>query len=160
MSFFDREITVESLPENSSTDPVPAGSYDVLIHTAEEKSTKSGGSMLSLRLDIVGPSHQGRVVFANITLKNANPKAEEIGLAQLRALLQAAGLERVRSPSDLNGRRVTAKVTIRKSEEYGDQNEVKSFSATPGAAVPSFGNAAPKAPATPAASSSAPPWAK
>lgn len=153
-------INVNNLPadEGGNFEPLPAGWYTTTIADAELKDTKAGtGQYIKIRYDVTGPTHEGRVVFGNLNIRNANPKAEEIGQKQLGQLMTAIGLTELSDTDQLIGAPVSVKLAIRKSEEYGDSNDVKAWKAA--------GNAAPKpAPAqtqtpAPAASGGAPPWA-
>jgi hypothetical protein len=149
--------------------PVFAGVLDV-------ERVPVGVTHGSPRISITGPSHQGRVVFGNLNIKNASAKAEEIGRQQLGELMRAIGLARVQDTDQLIGGQLSIKLDIRPArtdaasgKTYDAQNEVKGYKATggsaPAAAMPSFGASqpqasAPAAKAAPAAASSAPPWAK
>jgi len=151
---------VADLPQGNTGDfsPLPDGWYTATVAGAELKQTKAGtGSYISVRYDITGPTHQGRVVFGNLNISNPNPKAEEIGRQQLGDLMRAIGLDTVQDTDQLIGGQCQIKLTIRKSEEYGDSNEVRSWKAVEGSRMPSPGS-------TPVASQSsagsAPPWAK
>ena len=135
-------------------EPLPAGWYTATIGGAEIKATKAGtGEYIAIRYDITGPSHQGRVVFGNLNIKNANPTAEAIGYQQMGELMRAIGLERVKDTDQFIGGQLQVKLDIRKSEQYGDSNEVKGFKSLAGSAMPMA--AAPKA-----AAKAAPPWVK
>lgn len=126
---------------------------------AELKDTKAGtGQYISVRYDITGPTCQGRVVFGNLNIRNPSPKAEEIGRQQLGSLLRAIGVREIKDTDQLIGGQLEIKLSVRKSEEYGDSNDVKAFKALSGSAIPS----APTQQAAPQSSgaSSAPPWAK
>ena len=95
MSFLGETISVNDLPvsEAGNYDPLPAGWYTAHISGAEIKATKAGdGSYIAVRYDITGPSHQGRVVFGNLNIRNASAKAEEIGRQQLGDIMRAIGL--------------------------------------------------------------------
>lgn len=157
MSFLDYEINVADLPEsNNSFDPLPAGWYEVNIKGAELKQTKAGtGEYISVQYDVLGPTHQGRVVFGNLNIRNPNPKAEEIGRQQLGDLMRAIGLNKVSDTDQLIGGQLSIKLAVRKSEEYGDSNDVKGYKALSGGIKPQ----ASKPAATQAAPSKAP-WAK
>jgi len=161
MAFLGDTFDAADLPEgNSSYDPIPAGWYTTTITDAELRDTKNGtGQYIAIRYDITGPEHQGRVVFGNLNIKNASQKAEEIGRQQLGELMRSIGLARVTDTDELIGGQLQIKVSIRKSEEYGDQNEVKGFKALAGAMAaapaPTQQAAAPKAPSGDAA-----PWLK
>ena len=135
MAFLGDTFDAADLPEgNSNYDPIPAGWYTTTITDAELRDTKNGtGQYIAVRYDITGPEHQGRVVFGNINIKNASQKAEEIGRQHLGELMRSIGLARVTDTDELIGGQLQIKVGIRKSEEYGDQNEVKGFKAMQGA---------------------------
>lgn len=85
--------------------------------------------MIAIRFDILGDNHPGRVVFTNINIRNANPVAERIGAEQLGELLRASGLPRLSDTDQLIGLQIQIKVDIKKSEQYGDSNEVKGYKA-------------------------------
>jgi len=129
-------FSVDSLPQGQNDyTPIPAGWYTAKITDAELKSTKSGtGQYIKVRFDVMGPSHEGRVIFTNLNIRNSNPKAEEIAHQQLRELMIATGLNSVQNTDQLIGGMCSVKVAVRKSEEYGDQNEVKGYKAIEGTA--------------------------
>ena len=150
---------VEFLPQGkTSFDPIPPGWYTVTIASAEVKATKNGtGQYIAIRYDVTGPTHQGRVIFGNLNIRNQSPKAEEIGRQQLGELCRAIGLAKVGDTDQLIGNALSIKVDIEKSEQYGDKNQVKGFKPIAGGAPPRAAMAA--AAAAPAAAKAAPPWA-
>jgi len=166
MTFLNEEFNVNELPQGTggNFDPLPAGWYTVTITQAELNDTKAGnGQYIKLRYDITGPSHQGRVVFGNLNIKNANPKAEEIGRQQLGEVMRAIGLAKVTDTDQLIGGQIAIKLGVKEDAQYGASNEVKGFksvsgSAAPAASAPPFVKQAKAAPAAPA--KAAPPWAK
>lgn len=134
-SFFERD-------DNAATEyqPLPAGWYQAKITGAELKKTKAGtGEYIAVRYDILGPTHQGRVVFGNLNIHNPNHLAEEIGRKELSRLMLAIGLKRVGDTDQLIGNDLMIKLSVRESEQYGDSNEIKEYkSMTPTVpAVPS-----------------------
>jgi hypothetical protein len=134
--------------------PIPDGWYDVTITESVVKATKAGtGDYLSYRCDVIGPTHQGRVVFGMITLRNPNPKAEDIGNQQMAELCRAIGAARLDDSDQIIGKRMSIKVVTESSEQYGDKNKIKSMKSSGGAQAPST-TTAPVAPA------SKPPWVK
>ena len=160
MAFLGQEFDVNSLPQSESNfDTLPAGWYDVNITGAELKATKDGtGSYINVKYAVTGPTHQGRVVFGMLNLKNKNPKAEEIGRQQLGELMRACGLARVTDSDQLIGGRCSIKLAIRAADgQYEAQNEVKGWKSITGSAAPTF--SAP-APTQSAPASAVPPWAK
>lgn len=165
MASLGESIDVSTLPKSSSGsfDPLPPGWYTATITSGDIKSTKAGnGSYIALRFDIVGPTHQGRVVFGNLNIRNPNAKAEEIGRSQLGDICLAIGVTGVVTDTDqLIGGSLQIKLDIEKSEQYGDKNQIRAFKALSGGA-PAIGSfsAAPKAAAAAPAAKAAPPWAR
>lgn len=157
MAQLGETINAAELPASQGFDPIPAGWYSVTITGAEVRDTKAGtGHYIAVRYDVTGPTHEGRVIFGNLNIRNPNPKAEEIGRQQLGDLMRSIGLASVTDTDQLIGGRCQLKVSIQKSEEYGDKNEVKGYKAD-GSAPPA---AAAPASATAPTSAAAPPWAK
>lgn len=159
MAFLDEEFSVDTLPVgNNNFEPLPEGWYNATITGAEIKPTKAGdGKFIAVKYTVTGPSHQGRVVFGNLNIKNASTKAEEIGRQQLGDIMRAIGLAKVTDTDQLIGGNLGIKLSVKTGEYAG--NEVKAFRALNGTAP------APVAPfkavatsATPA--KAAPPWAK
>lgn len=152
----------DEMPENDrSYDPIPAGWYNAIIASTELRSTKSGtGQYISVRYDVTGPSHQGRVIFDNLNVFNPNAKAEEIGRRQLGEIMRAIGLSDMQDSDQLVGGDLCIKVAIESSAEYGDKNVVKGFRSVNGSAPPApSAKPAPTASA-PAQKRAAPPWQK
>ena len=148
------------LQPSQSYDLLPAGWYTCIITEAELKPTKAGtGEYIKVRYDITGPSCQGRCVFGKFNIKNPNPKAEEIGRAQLGDLMRALGLSAVHDTDQLINGHLSIKVDIRPaSGEYNAQNEVKGWKSNTASLPPQPGK--PDAPAGAPATKASPPWAK
>ena len=114
--------------------------------------------MIKLRYDITGPTHQGRVVFGNLNIKNASPKAEEIGRQNLGDIMRAIGLAKVTDTDQLIGGQLSIKLEVKDDPKYGASNEVKGFRSVSGSAAPAA--AIPKGQSNPAPTKAAPPWVK
>jgi hypothetical protein len=152
----DQPINVNSLPESDrSYDPVPPGWYSARVHSAEVKDTKAGnGQYIKIRYDIIGPAHQGRVIFGNLNIRNPNSKAEQIGRQQLGELMRAIGLAEIQDTDQLIGGTCEIKLDIQAADgDYAARNEVRGWK---------HGGAAAPAPAKPAAAAAtkSPPWRK
>ena len=163
MALLDFEFNVDSLPvSESSYDPIPAGWYTANIKNAEIRQTKNGtGQYIAVRYDIEGPSHSGRVIFGNINIKNANPKAEEIGRQQLGEVMRAIGLSVVRDTDQLIGGTLQIKVDISHQDGYEPRNEVRGYKAITGGTAPRVGGSAPTVGSdSGVAKGATPPWAK
>ena len=158
MAFLSQSFDVSELPQASKDYSVlPSGWYSATIAGAEVKETKAGtGEYIAVKYSITGPTHQGRVIFGNLNIKNPNPKAEEIGRQQLGDIMRAIGLARVTDTDQLIGGSLVIKLDVKEDEKYGERNEVKGFKAVMGA-VSGLPTAAPAAPAS---AKAAPPWAK
>lgn len=159
MAQLNQAFVESELPKSERNfEPLPAGWYTCTIGGAEIKATKAGtGEYIAIRYDITGPSHQGRVVFGNLNIKNANPTAEAIGYQQMGELMRAIGLARVDDTDQFVGGQLQIKLDIRKSEQYGDSNDVKAYKSLAGGAMPM---AAATAAAPKAAAKASPPWQK
>jgi hypothetical protein len=161
MAFLTETFDVNELPVGNAGnfEPLPAGWYTATISQSELKATKANdGQYIKLRYDITGPSHQGRVVFGNLNIKNANPKAEEIGRQQLGEIMRAIGLVKVTDTDQLIGGQISIKLEIKQDAQYGAKNEARAFKSVSGSVAPSATPASAAAPA--ATSKAAPPWAK
>jgi hypothetical protein len=140
----------------------------VTVKDAELKATNDGtGQYIKLRLDVTGPAHSGRVIFANLNIRNKSSAAEQIGRAQLGSLMKAAGLATLTDTDRLIGSSLVVKVAIREArtdpatgkKTYEASNEVKAYKAAEGGmTAPAKPFAAAPAAAAPAKAS--PPWAK
>ena len=131
----DEIIRFDELPDNELT-VVPAGWYTATIAEAEVKTSKRGdGQYLSIRYTVLGPTHQGRSVYGNITLRNASETATRIGRAQLKELMGAIGLVQLADTDQLVGATLQVRVTVRDDPQYGQSNEVKAWK--PAGAQPS-----------------------
>lgn len=161
MAFLGQEINVNDLPKGDNNfDPIPAGWYSATIAGAEVKPTKAGtGRYISVRFDITGPTHQGRVMFTNLNIQNPSPKAEEIGLQQLGSVLLAIGIAKIKDSDQLIGGNLQIKVTVKDDPQYGRPgNEVKAYRAIAGSMPPAPRPTATQ-PTQAAAPSTSPPWA-
>ena len=164
MASLGQTFDVNSLPEGEGGDysPLPEGWYTCEIDSCVLNPTKDGtGEYLKLRYNITGPSHQGRVVFGNINLRNKSDKAEAIGLQQLRELLTACGLKAVNDTDQFCGHNISIKLKVKPAtDQYPAGNEVRGFKALEGrmsaAPAPIRQQAAP----TPSPAGARPPWAK
>lgn len=155
----DQVYNVNELPTDDRT-PIPAGTYEVTIEDADLRDTKRGtGKYIALSLRVEGPSHAGRMVFDNLNIRNQNPKAENIGLAQFGNLLRAIGLTSIQDTDQLIGHRVRANVKIERSEEWGDKNGVKSYQSATASPLPGPSMPVQQSPQPQTQTSSAPPWA-
>lgn len=166
MAFLNETFSAADLPQSDRNfEPLPPGWYTATISAADLTPTKAGtGAYIKMRYDVTGPTHQGRVVFANLNIRNANPEAERIGRQQLGDLMRAIGLPTLSDTDQLIGAQVGIKLKISPARDgYEASNDVAGFKAVGGApsipAAPAAAKPAAAAPA-PAAAGARPPWAK
>jgi hypothetical protein len=167
MANLGESFNADELPTGNSGEYelLPEGLYSAMIAKADVNPTKNGtGTKIDLRLDITGPTHQGRVVFATVNIRNQSAKAEEIGRQQLGEIMRAIGLPRLEDSDQLVGGQLQIKVKIKVpspddvAKGYTQsRNEVGGYRALAGGGLP-----APPAVTTAAApaTSAKPPWAK
>lgn len=169
MSFLGETFSTDDLPvSDRSYDLIPDGWYSATISKAELNQTKAGtGTKIDIRYDITGPTHEGRVVFGSVNIRNQSAGAEKIGREQLGEIMRAIGLAKVEDTDQLIGGTVQIKVKIRKPSEKdkaagytNDQNEIGGWKSESGAApIPvSRPSSAPAATSAPAGAK--PPWQK
>ena len=133
MANLNETYNVTDLPKGTNYEVLPEGWYTSTINGAEIRNTKAGnGQYIAAQYSITGPTHQGRVVFGNLNIKNPSAKAEEIGRQQLGDLMRAIGLSSVSDTDQLIGGQLNIKLTINKSEQYGDRNDVTGYKALSG----------------------------
>lgn len=156
MASFGQSFVAEDLPQSTGDfAPLPDGWYNVVINKADIKDTKDGsGQYVAVRYDVTGPSHQGRVVFGNLNIKNKSSAAEDIGRQQLGSLMRAIGLARVDDTDQLIGGNLSIKLATRVQEGYDPTNEIKGFKSLDGqqSSAPTSNSST--------STKAAPPWAK
>jgi len=161
MANLGQAFKANDIPQSENNfEPIPAGWYEGSIDTAELKETKAGtGEYIAIRYDVLGPAHQGRVIFGNLNIRNPNPKAQDIGIQQLGEIMRAIGLASVEDTDQLVGGHLQVKVKIREaSGGYDASNDVSGFKAVKGGAELMPTKKAAKSEDAPAAGT--PPWAK
>lgn len=131
MAFLGATIRADELPESTGGDfqPLPAGDYTVSIMSADLTPTKDGsGQYIKLKLSVIAPTHQGRIVFANLNIRNQSAKAEEIGRSQLGDIMRAVGLAQIEDTDQLVGGTMLVSLSVKPAtEQYGAGNDVKKY---------------------------------
>lgn len=135
-----------------SRDPIPAGDYVLKCLEAEEKTTKSGGTMIKAKFEVVSPSEfAGRWVWNNYNVVNASEKAQNIGRQQLVSWATAAGKPDADDTDKLIDRKFTATVGVEPaSGQYSASNVIKSYLMSEAGSKPAKASDSAK-PAAPAA---------
>lgn len=140
MAFLGQTFRASEMPESTGGDfqPIPAGDYIVCISGADLTPTKDDtGQYIKLKLSVLAPSHEGRVIFAILNIMNASAKAEEIGRAQLGDIMRAVGMLEMADTDELIGGNLVVSVTIKAATDlYKAGNEVKKYKPIAGASTP------------------------
>lgn len=145
-------FTTDELPKSEYT-LIPDGTYPAVITNAEVKDTSSGtGKYIKVEYTIQGANYSGKKVWGNLNIRNANPKAQEIGLQQLGELLIAVNLKALKNTDELLNKQLQIKIKTSKPQAgYDPQNEVRGFKSLTGGALPM-----PSAPSAPPQNSNVP----
>jgi len=159
---FNAAAHVPETSQDRDFAPLPDGWYRLKVTEADlRENSQRTGTYIKLRFDVLGPTHQGRVLFSNITNEHATSrKAEAIGRDQLDVLCKAGGIALLDDTDLLLG--ITVEGRVAQSEYQGKAgNEIKGYRVpadlkgqAPRPAWPAA------APAAPAPSGSKPPWAR
>lgn len=164
MAKLGQSYNVDQLPEDDAFSPLPDGWYLVKIAKSELKATKDGtGSYIDNQWEILGPTHQGRIVFNMINIVNGGANkdvVERIGQQQLGSLMRATGLTVVDDTNQLIGLECEIKIGMEKPRPgYEARNELKTYRAPGGSSRPpmtGFGKPSPGKPASMATGPAAP----
>jgi len=130
-------------------EPVPPGDYCLECIDNELRPTRDNtGMVLSCTLKIIEGEYEGQRIFTNFNVRNKKPLAQTIGLAELKALSIACGMDFsqvVADTSVLVGIPFHAKIGMQKTTpEYPEpRNEVKKY--YPASNAPAPQQAAPAA---------------
>lgn len=147
---------------------LPEGDYVVQVVGSEIKPTAKGGTQLVIDFTVVGSTYDSCVLRERLNIVNDNQTAVEIAFQTLAKIVTASGLEAINDSSELHGKKMMAKVVIKKGagtytatdgtqKPSADQNQIKSFM-TLGQTTPTTAQAQP-ATAAPETGKKMP-WAK
>ena len=137
MSLFD---LTEIKTNDGDYAPLPAGKYAAHIDRAEWRATKAGPDALNIMFKL---DETGRTVWNMYNLFNDSEVARNIALSDLKGLLLASGYNedalKFESKEDLMEKvlacRCTLRLSVKKSSEWGDKNEIKGYEETRDAMV-------------------------
>ncbi len=142
----DLNYNADDLPDDDGFSLITPGKYAAEIIDSEMKDTSSGGKQLSLKCKLLdveeNKTFKNRTVFANLNVVNKNERAVQISQAQLKKIMKAFGLKKVRDSTELHNKPLMIKIGIDKASDedkangYDDRNKVKDFGPyKPGAAT-------------------------
>lgn len=153
-------------PSRPAGDPFPNGKYVMAIVESETVPTKAGdGTRLNLTFEILEGDYKGRKMWEGLNIKNPNPTAQKIAMADLSAICHATGVLQLTSAAQLHNIPLVVSVKIKQEdgtdangEKYPPKNVAKGYFKFDGAA-PVLTASTTKAAATPKGPLVAP-WAK
>lgn len=119
-------------PENQNSRCLPKGEYRCVMVASERKATNDGtGHYLNCEFSILDGEYQNQKIFCklNVWLHPSKEKAIKIAKGQLSELCRAVNVLTPKDTSELHGKPLIVKVTIKTSDDYGDQNNVVGFKA-------------------------------
>jgi hypothetical protein len=107
--------------------PLPDGEYEVRVESANEVENKNRtGCYLELVLVVVGPSHQGRKLWARYTTQHQeSEKAVQIGQGEISAAMRSLNKMAFNHESELNG--CVGRVRVGRDRNDASRNEVKGW---------------------------------
>lgn len=115
-------------------DVIPAGEYAAQIIASEMKETKAGtGMYLEMRVQLLEPPYQGRLVFERLNLVNPNEVAVKIAKRSFRELCEALGTspEEVEDSEELHGQEFIAVLKVDPARgDWGESNSVRKYKAS------------------------------
>lgn len=120
-----------TIEPNTAYEPLPAGWYECMIISSEEKPTKAmTGSYLQLGLQVVSGPSQNRQLIDRLNLNNPNSTAVDIAQRTLSAICRAVGVFTPSDSSELHDKPLMVKVAVKAaSGDYSASNEVKGYEA-------------------------------
>jgi hypothetical protein len=120
--------------DDRNFDPLEPGVYRLQCVDAEEKTTRSGGTMIAATFEVVGSK---RKVWHNFNIVNSNQTAERIGRSQISAWARACGKPQAGSTDQLLHAEFEARLKIEEQSGYKPRNIIDGFIASAGAPAPS-----------------------
>lgn len=127
MARFDTAFDASGVEPTAAHEVLPAGKYRAQIVESEMRVTRNGmGRYLWLMLDIVEGPHQGRKIFDQLNLVNANPTTVEIAQRTLSAICHATGRLQVNDSEELHLIPMTVQVGVKPpKDEFGERNTIR-----------------------------------
>lgn len=107
---------------------IPPGKYPVYIEQAEVRQTKAGnGHYIKITMSILEGDFRNRKLWDQINIDNPSEECQAIGLRTLSALAKATNIDSLTDSAQLVGKVVIASVRVKRSDNYGDQNEIRTY---------------------------------
>lgn len=127
MARFDTAFDATGIDPATAYEVLPAGKYRAQIVESEMRVTRNGmGQYLWLMLDILEGPYQGRKLFDQLNLVNANPTTVEIAQRTLSAICHATGKLQVGDSEELHLIAMTIQVGVKPPKDaYGERNTIR-----------------------------------
>lgn len=118
--------------EQRDYEELPNGIYDLEVTESDVVPTKNGnGTILKVTNRVIAPTeYEGRLLFNNYNLENANAQAQEIGQRQFASLCRAIGVSEVEDSDELHFKSYRVKVGLGKPSkdgQYPARAEIKRY---------------------------------
>jgi hypothetical protein len=129
MSFFsNNNVTADPSKVAKTYTPIPEGVYSLLVEKCEEKQSKNGDPMLSVKFKVEGGEYAGRFLFETIMLAHEKPGVVEMGQRKLHGLMLLTGIKAPKDASDFVGQVATTRVKVGIDKGTGEPRNEVTFS--------------------------------
>ena len=122
MSFFKVDKTMST---TTNFDVFPDGKYPLACVKSEMKTSQAGNEYLALQCRAFNKAGDWQNVFVNLNLGHPKANVKQMATKTLNSICVSAAIDELSSPDDLVGATFFGHLRVRKSEEYGDKNELK-----------------------------------
>lgn len=120
------QFNTSDVPEREDFSPLPEGRYEAMVvQSSVGDNKKKTGQVLTLEIDIIGPTHAGRKLFERLNIVNENSTAETISRQALAELCAAVGKQQISDTSELHEKRFFADVKVTAPKPYIDKDGVE-----------------------------------
>jgi len=133
MAQLNRAIDPSTVPaddRDGNFEPFPAGIYDLQIIESSLNVKEQGvNEMLTLQIEVIGPTYAGRQIFENLCIVHPNGQAQDIAARTVKKICEAVGHQGVLTDSDaLHFKPAKGRVAIEPGKNgYGPKNVVKAW---------------------------------
>lgn len=133
-------FNAETVEQEGSFDPIPAGDYVAYVTDAAWKDARSGGRYLNVTWEIIEGDYSGRLVWDILNLENANQTAADIAQRRLSSMCHATGKMHLATDNGEEMFRIPCRIKVvienDKLGQYGPSNKVKAVNAMDGGGQP------------------------
>jgi len=124
MADINYKVDVDEL--ESSYEVLPAGTYTVVIEDSSWNENKQGtGEILKLTYQVIDGPKKGQKLFNNLNINHVNKTAEQIARKALNSIGVACNVLHIKDSAQLHNIPFKIEVTVKDSEDYGKQNNIK-----------------------------------